>query len=493
MADKSNENSYRSILKVSSIFGGVQVLQALISVIRGKFVAMILGPVGMGINSLFNTSAMTITQFSSLGLNLAMVKEIASVKDDPEKLRRTTALIRRMVMLTALVGALVCILLSGVLSRVTFGTYGFTWQFMLLSLMIFFTISGNGLLSVLQGLHEVKRLSRASVIGGVVSIVVGVPLYYLIGAKGIVPALVAMSLSIYIFYRVTVDKVVARPEERFRWRDHTAIAKRIVAMGLLLMAGDVISTSSTYVINLFIRVSGSVENVGLYQGANSLTNQYTGMVFAAMILDYFPRLSASINNTEETNKVVNRQLEIVGLIVAPLASLLILTAPLVIRILLTSEFAVVTPLMRWLGFAILIRAIFYPMGFVILAKGHRKLYFWMEAVGMNLLTLALSCLGYYFFGLIGLGYAMVADCTITLIVYISVNRHFYGIRLDRRATRSILMALLFGGCLFAVSFFAIYEFKVISYILMSLICGASIVYSVIGLRKCLRRDKDAES
>ena len=50
--EKNSENGYRSILKGTSIFGGVQIFQILINLIRGKFVAMFLGPAGMGAASL---------------------------------------------------------------------------------------------------------------------------------------------------------------------------------------------------------------------------------------------------------------------------------------------------------------------------------------------------------------------------------------------------------------------------------------------------------
>lgn len=38
---------------------------------------------------------------------------------------------------------------------------------------------------------------------------------------------------------------------------------------------------------LFISNFGSLKDVGLYQAANSITNQYVGVVFAAMGADFF--------------------------------------------------------------------------------------------------------------------------------------------------------------------------------------------------------------
>ena len=59
-----NDNSYRSILRGTSFFGGVQVFQVLINLVRGKLVAMLLGPAGMGVSALFVSSSNTIQRFA---------------------------------------------------------------------------------------------------------------------------------------------------------------------------------------------------------------------------------------------------------------------------------------------------------------------------------------------------------------------------------------------------------------------------------------------
>lgn len=181
MAASKEENSYKSILKGTSAFGGVQVFQILLALIRGKFVAILLGPAGMGVAALYTTAANTLQQFASLGLNLAIVKEVAANRDEHEKMSTVFAVARRLIIMSALLGAAVCLLLSPLLSRWTFGDDAHTFGFMLLAVMVFFAISSAGEMSLLQGLHAVKRLSKASIVGGVTGLFVGVPLYYFSG------------------------------------------------------------------------------------------------------------------------------------------------------------------------------------------------------------------------------------------------------------------------------------------------------------------------
>ena len=114
------------------------------------------------------------------------------------------------------------------------------------------------------------------------------------------------------------------------------------------------------------------------------------MIFSALALDYFPRLSSVSHDTRKLCEVVNRQAEIVILIVTPLVLLLMLTAPLVIKILLTDSFLEVTPLMRWLGFGVLVQSVSFPMGYILIAKDNRKVYIWLEVVFSNLMWIACS-------------------------------------------------------------------------------------------------------
>lgn len=475
-----DENSYRSIIKSTSLFGGVQMFQVLINLMRGKFVAMLLGPAGMGISALFASSAATVQRFASLGLNLAIVKETATKRDNPEAAAVILSVAHRLIIATAFIGALICIIFSKLLSRLTFGDDSMTFQFILLGGVVALSVAFSGKLSILQGLQEVKNISKASLVGATTGLVAGVPLYYFFGDNGIVPAMLVLAAAMYIFYSVSLAKSVKLPDVKFLWNSHKHIVSTLIVSGLILMANELIVSLVQYLINIFIQSADSTDAVGLYQAANSVTNQYAGMVFTAMAMDYFPRLSKAARDNREMRDAVNRQTVIVALMIAPAASLLILTAPGLIRLLLTSEFLPITPLMRWMGFGILIRALTFPMGYIAFAKGNRRLFFWFEGVLCNMLTLGITCLFFHFFGLIGLGYALVVDNLCCLGLYYIVNRNLYAYRINKEAASNIAIAIATGGGVFCASFI---ETDIISYSLMTGVTLLSLIRSFKILRK----------
>lgn len=476
--DGKGLNSYRNIIKGSSFFGGVQIFNILITLIRGKFVAIILGPDGMGVSALFNSASNTIQRFASLGLNQSITREVA---EDSSLQQRETAIRASLktTNLTALLGFILCVAFCVPLSRITFGDVSYWWEFMILGVGVAFAIAGTGKLSILQGLHEVKRISKTSIVGGLTGLCIGVPLYYLFGTVGIVPAIVAVFLSLYIFYSISLKKSYKFAQPALNWKEYLPAAKKLLTLGIVLMSGELIATLVGYLINLYVRINGSVDDVGLYQAANSVTNQFSGVIFSVLAMEYFPRLSKVASENSKMKETVNRQSEVVAWMMAPAMTILILSTPLIIRVLLAESFHTIIPLMRWMGLGMLIRAFSFPMAYITFAKGNKKVYFIMEGIVANLMTLVLSCLFFHWFGLIGLGYALVADNAFCFVLYYIVNNRLYDYNFSRSSVLNFISGgLMVGGC-FIFSFF---DSMALSYSLMGSVTAIALIWSFFALK-----------
>lgn len=436
------ENSYKNILRGTSLFGGVQVFQILISLLRGKFVAIFLGIAGMGVSALFASAFDTLVRFASLGLNVAFVKRVAENRDNPDALGTSLRVSLFLTRLTALLGAVVTLVLAPWLSEFTFGSSDYSSQFFLLAVAVFFTISGAGKLSILQGMHLVKVIARASLVGPMAGLLAGVPLYYFFGTLGIVPAMVVLAFATWAFNTYMLHKELAIPSGRPDWRSQRGEISHLLKLGIILVASSLINAACIYLVNIFVRQGGRLDDVGLFNAANSVTLQYSGVVFTAMMLDYLPRLAAAISRPDEMRTIVNRQVEIVALLVGTIIPILILAAPWVVKILLTNQFEASVSLIRWMAVGILIKAISYPLGYIAFTKNNPRVFFLLEGVGANALYIGAAIAGYYFFGLIGLGYAMVAENALCLILYLIVNHRLYSYSLSLPALKECVIALL---------------------------------------------------
>ncbi len=88
--------------------------------------------------------------------------------------------------------------------------------------------------------------------------------------------MIILALAIFLFYYISFRKSVKADSIKFSWSSHKPIVKKLVSLGLVLMVGSLVGTFTNYAINIFVRAYGSEEMVGLFQSANSITNQYVG-------------------------------------------------------------------------------------------------------------------------------------------------------------------------------------------------------------------------
>ena len=137
---------YSHIVKYTSLFGSIQVLNIAVGLLRNKLVAVILGPVGMGLASLFNSTIQLLCNTVNLGIPMSGVREVATSHEsgDRSELLRAIAAIRKVSLITAIIGMLLCVVLAKQLDSWTFSWGDHSLHFMLLSPAIGLTIVAGG-------------------------------------------------------------------------------------------------------------------------------------------------------------------------------------------------------------------------------------------------------------------------------------------------------------------------------------------------------------
>ena len=193
----SERSSYRQIFKATSLFGGVQVFQILIGVIRVKFVAVLLGTTGVGIMGLLNAPLNLIISITGLGIAFSAVRDVSEAHASGDRLKVSLVIktLRRWSWFTGLFGAVVTLSLSPLLSQWTFGNSDYTWAFIWLSVTLLLQAISKGQSAILQGTRRLKDMAKSGVIGSFLGLITSVPLYYYFGIRGIVPAMIITAIT----------------------------------------------------------------------------------------------------------------------------------------------------------------------------------------------------------------------------------------------------------------------------------------------------------
>lgn len=476
-------NSYSDIFRGMKIFGGVQAFQMAVALLRGKFVAMILGQTGMGVTSLFTTSAATIQQLASLGVPVATARDVAADSEASERLALTVAASRLATFLTGACAAAMCVLFASALSLFTFGSASETLGFSLLGAFVWLQMAGANEIALMQGLRSLKRLSRSSLIASAAGLCVAVPMYYIWHMAAIVPALVAMAAIAFAVSRYNCARALKENSvvllQKTAFAEVWPVSRRLIAFGLVLTVTGVMTQAAIYLVNVFIRHAGTYADVGYYSAGTSICNQCVTMVFAAMAMDYFPRLMKCIATPSLWQSAVRRQAELVSLLAAPVAVALMLAAPLVVQVLLTESFMPMVPMLKWMAAAIFMRSLSYPLGYVILAKGNRMLYFFTEGIACNIVFLAAMCLGYSQWGITGFGIASVIVYSADTAMYYLIARKAYGFTYGSMCRRTLPALTLMVGLSLAASLLLPDAYARVAGVLLLALTAA---YTVIALR-----------
>jgi O-antigen/teichoic acid export membrane protein len=441
-------------MKATSIFGGVQVFNIIILLVRSKAVAILLGTAGMGIMSLLTTTISLISSLTNFGLGTTAVKEISEAhsQGDQNNITEKIAIVRKLFWLTGIFGMVATIALSPFLSKITFGNYDYTLAFLAISITFLVAQLANSKLVLLQGFRQLKWLAKANLFASFFSVLISLPLYYYFGIHGIVPAIIVSAFVVLGVQYYFANKLKFS-SYNIHFKQAIKKGKPMLKMGFLLSISGLFSVLSSYIIRLFISNFGTLEIVGLFNAGFTIINVYVGMVFTAMSTDYYPRLAAVQNNRLEYNKLINQQSEIALIILAPMICVFLIYINWIVIILYSESFLPITEMIHWAIMGIFFKAISWSIGYLILAKGDSKGFFWNELIA-NCYLLIFNIMGFYLGGLMGLGISFLVGYFIHFVQIYLYGKLKYGFQFEKNHIRHFVMFLFLGilGFLISINF-----------------------------------------
>jgi PST family polysaccharide transporter len=429
-----NQQSYRKVLNATSLFGGVQVINIIISLIRSKVIALLIGPFGMGISNLLLTTMELINGLTNLGLERSAVKDIslANTNSNSKSVAITISVLKKLVWLTITIGVILMIVLSPWLSEIAFGNKDYTISFIWISIALLFKQLSSSQLAILQGLRKLKSLAKANLLGNFIGLLITLPLYYFYKIDAIVPAIIIATFMSFVFTYYYSQKLDIESVTISR-KEAVSEGKGMINLGVMLSLSSLITLLVAYIIRIYIGSANVTEelgliDVGLYSAGFVILNSYVGIIFNAMGTDYFPRLSEIANDINKLRKTVLEQATVAILLIAPIIVVFLACAPFIIVILYSHEFSPIVAMVTWGILGMIFKAVSWSMGYMIIAKGDSKVFI-KTSIGFNAILLSINIIGYHFRGLEGIGisffiYYIIHFIAIRMITYYRYDFYF---------------------------------------------------------------------
>lgn len=443
------KSTYGEILKSTAWVGGSQAVSIVIGIVRTKAMAILLGPAGFGLAGLYMSVASLTQSVAGLGVNSSGVRQIAEAvgTEDERRISQTAAVLSRVSFGLGILGALLLAVFSVPMSVVTFGTSERWFEVCLLGIVVALTLVSAGQGALIQGMRRIADLAKMNVLGAFLGTLAAIPLVYLYGRDGIVPSLIVtaaagLALSWWYSRKIGVRRSSISMAEL---RTETA---PLLKLGVAFMISNLLMMLSAYVVRILIRQKVGLEATGFYHAAWTIGGLYVGMILQAMGADFYPRLTAVINDHVSCNRLVNEQARISLLLAGPGVIATLTLAPLALSMMYAPEFGGAVNLLRWICLGVAMRVISWPMGYIIMAKARQNIIILCEMC-WTVVHLGLAWIFVGKFGADGAGMAFFGSYVFHIAMTYVTVRKLAGFRWSVENFRTIVAYVLAVLCVFA--------------------------------------------
>jgi len=438
ICEQANETStHGQILKSSALVGGSSIINIVIGIVRTKAMALLLGPAGFGLFGIYNSIANIVQTVAGMGVNSSGVRQISDSvsSSNDHDLAQTAITLQYVSFFLGVLGALATIISSRQLSRVTFGNDGHATDIKLLSIAIFLMIVSVGQGALIQGLRRIADLAKMNTLSALLSTLFSIPAVYFLRERGVAVALVivaAMTLGTSWWFSHKIRLAPTATGITIMVRE----AKTLLGLGIAFMSSTLMTMGIAYLVRMMLLRKAGFEATGMYQAAWTLGGLYVGFILQAMGADFYPRLTASVEQHRVCNRLVNEQTEIGVLLAGPGVIGTITFAQVVISLFYSHKFLAAVPILRWLSLGMFLQVITWPIGFIVIAKARQKLFMACE-VSWALVSLILAqvCIGA--FGVVGAGLAFFGSYIFHGVMIYAVGHNLTGFSWSKQNTQHI--------------------------------------------------------
>lgn len=476
----------RGLIKSMLFIGSAQVCNILVSIVRMKVLAVLLGPSGVGLLSIYNSLLGMAQQTAGLGMASSGVREIASSRDDEATLSRVRRVLFAAHLIQGALAMLAVWLLRESIAIWLFGDAVRATEVGLIGIAILLSLFASAQTALLQGLRKIGDLGRVTVIGAFVGTLAGLASVWLQGESGLIWFILVQPLAAVLIALRYTRRLPKPTAVRLTLFETWEVWKPMAKLGAAFMLGGLATAATLLLVRGRISQELGIDAAGYFAAAWGITMTYVGFLLGAMAADYYPRLTEVIHDKVAAVRLMNDQAQLGLAIGGPVLLLLIGLAPWVITLLYSEEFGPAVTLLQWQTVGNVFKIASWALGFSIVASARSKTFLLVQ-VNFNILFLLMLWPTLASFGIIAVGPAFtIAYILHFALLYLIVRRIFQfrwqRLSLALLAIHASLAIALLGATQFSPEFTA---FASVCLALVTGVFGARVVLSKIGMQGSL--------
>jgi O-antigen/teichoic acid export membrane protein len=366
-----------SFLNAIAVF--IKMLTGFVSI---KAVAYLLGPLGpMGIAMLgqLNNFTNILLAVSNGGINNGITRYVAEYSGSEKKYQLFLGTGFWITAILSVITGLVLIIGAGYFAQTILKDIQYKAVFYVFGGTIILYAFNTLLISVINGFKEFKKYVIANILGSLTGLLFTIILAVNFGIYGALISAVTYQSVVFLLTLLLVLNT-----KWFKLKEITRKFSKVAAVklghySLMALVTAIVMPASQLIVRGYISRHISIDDAGLWEGINRVSNMYL-MVFATSLSVYYlPRLT-ELNTPKELRREVFSVYKLVIPLLLVFSVLLFTGRDLIINILFTHEFSGMRDLFTYQVLGDFFKLSSWVLAYMLIAKSMTKTYIIMEFV-----------------------------------------------------------------------------------------------------------------
>lgn len=411
-----------NLVKTSLLSLIATFFKMLSGLVINKAVSVYIGPAGLAVIGQFQNFSQVVLIAAQGAINSGVVKYTAEYGRESPKIPYLFSTALRISLVASISVGLLLILFSSFFSSRILDSVNYNFIFIIFGFTIILFVLNGLLLSIINGLKEIRSYIKINIIQSLYSLIFTSLLIYFFSLKG---ALVALATNQSIIFFITLFMI--RKHEIIKWKSFTSvfdkeISKKLFAFSAMAITSAIMVPTSQFIIRDYIATTQGMEQAGYWQGIWYISTTYLMIVTTALGTYYLPRLS-EITDKQELRKEILQGYKILLPIVITCGLLIYLLRDFIIHLLFSEDFTPMKPLFTWQIIGDVFKIASWLLAYLMLARSMTKIFIISELIFSSLLMI-FSYIFINYNGVIGATYAYCLNYSIYLLfVILFLKKH----------------------------------------------------------------------
>jgi PST family polysaccharide transporter len=372
----------KRLLKVTALMSSVTVITLFFNLLKNKAIAVLVGPSGIGLYSLFMSLYTTMVSLTSIASGGSVVKAIAEAnsKNDKPKLYAIKKILTFLAIAIGVSIGFLVFIFREKLSQWAFGSPLYADEIKLIGFVIIFAIFANFWQSWLNGLREIRMIAKIRVYTTIVVSTISIVLVYFYRLDGIIYSVILVPIVGFIFAAWAFKKKVFFSHYNLKLSDYKSTANEVLKIGLVLLLISLLFQVGVYINRSIISNKMGIESLGVFFAAWTISMSYLEIFLSSLSVDYYPRLVENKDNQESYIKIVNEQLFFSLLMIFPLILFVYIYAPYIIALLFSHEFVEAVVILKWQIIGDLFKVFVWIFGYLLIVHSSLKYSLFVQLI-----------------------------------------------------------------------------------------------------------------